>query len=76
MVQWKSNFFGSSWAHYELAKPGSLHLVPHLDRQAVLRRDYQAMRDMYLLEPLSFEQILTALSELEDKINHPESKKG
>ncbi len=48
VVEWKSQFFGSSWANYGLAKPGTFRLVPPAARQAALRRDYQAMRDMYL----------------------------
>jgi hypothetical protein len=35
-----------------------------------LRRDYQAMRDMYLVEPASFDGILATLAELENRINH------
>ena len=28
VVEWKSQFFGSSWANYDQAKPGSFRLVP------------------------------------------------
>lgn len=66
---WKSRFFGSSWASYELAKPGTFRLVPHPERVAALRRDYHAMRDMYLSEPISFDAIVSALSNLEQQIN-------
>lgn len=69
VVSWKSRFFGSSWANYEQAKPGSFRLVPPADRQSALRRDYQAMREMYLTEPVSFEEIVATLSELENRIN-------
>ena len=55
VVEWKSQFFGSSWANYGLAKPGTFRLVPPSERLPVLRRDYQAMRDMYLDEPTSFD---------------------
>jgi hypothetical protein len=68
-VEWKSQFFGSSWANYDQAKPGSFRLVPPAERQAALRRDYQAMRDMYLVEPTDFEDILATLTDLEDRIN-------
>ncbi len=34
-----------------------------------MRRDYQLMRDMYLTEPVSFDDILTTLSDLEHRIN-------
>jgi hypothetical protein len=70
VVEWKSQFFGSSWANYGQAKPGTFRLVPPADRQAALRRDYQAMRDMYLTEPASFDDILATLADLEGRINH------
>ncbi len=70
VVEWKSQFFGSSWANYDKARPGTFRLVPPADRQAALRRDYQAMRDMYLSEPAGFDDILTALAELEKRINN------
>jgi hypothetical protein len=69
VVEWKSQFFGSSWANYAEAKPGTFHFVPPDARQAALRRDYEAMRDMYLTEPVSFDDILATLTELERRIN-------
>jgi hypothetical protein len=68
-VQWKSQFFGSSWANYDQAKPGTFRLVPPTERQPALRRDYQTMRDMYLSEPRSFDDILAILADLEIRIN-------
>ena len=69
VVKWKSQFFGSSWANYENAKPGTFRLVPPTERLPALRRDYQAMRDMYLSEPASFDDILSTLADLEARIN-------
>ena len=69
VVQWKSQFFGSSWARYDLAVPGTFRLLPATDRVASLQRDYQAMKDMYLSEPVSFDSILETLTRLEDRIN-------
>jgi hypothetical protein len=69
VVAWKGQFFGSSWARYDLAKPGSFRLVPTPERVSVLRRDYQAMRDMYLTEPAPFDEVLAVLAELEERIN-------
>ena len=74
VVAWKSRFFGSSWANYDLAIPGTFRLVPPDERQPELRRDYQAMRDMYLTEPVSFDEILSRLAELENRINQCENK--
>jgi hypothetical protein len=69
VVEWKSQFFGSSWANYGQAKPGTFRLVPLAERHPALRRDYQAMRDMYLTEPASFDEILATLADLENRIN-------
>jgi hypothetical protein len=69
VVLWKSQFFGSSWANYDLAKPGTFRLAPQPDRLPALRHDYQLMRDMYLTEPVSFDDILKTLSDLEYRIN-------
>ena len=69
VVRWKSQFFGSSWANYDQATPGTFRLVPTSQRRPALRRDYQAMRDMYLSEPASFEEVLATLAALEERIN-------
>lgn len=69
VVAWKGQFFGSGWAKYELAKPGTFRLVPPAERVAPLRRDYDAMREMYLSEPPGFDDVLAALAALEQRIN-------
>jgi hypothetical protein len=69
VVLWKSQFFGSSWANYDLAKPGTFRLIPRTERLSALERDYQLMRDMYLTKPVSFDEVLTILSNLEHQIN-------
>jgi hypothetical protein len=70
VVAWKGQFFGSSWANYDQARPGTFRLVPPAGRLPALRQDYEAMRDMYLSEPIPFDGILTTLAELENRINH------
>ena len=74
VVRWKSRFFGSAWARYDLAVPPTFRLVPPPEREAGLRRDYQAMRDMYLSEPEPFERILTTLGDVERRINMLEGR--
>ena len=69
VVDWKARFFGSAWARYDLAVPGTFRLVPAEARVDALRRDYKAMRDMYLSEPPSFDEILTQLAQMERQIN-------
>jgi hypothetical protein len=69
VVAWKRQFFGSAWANYDLAKPGTFRLVPPADRIRALKIDYEAMRDMYLSGPMGFDEVLTVLEELEQRIN-------
>ena len=69
VVAWKGQFFGSAWARYDLAKPGMFRLVPPAKRRAALKRDYAAMKDMYLSEPAAFDDVLAVLAELEQRIN-------
>jgi len=76
VAHWKSRFFGSSWARYDEAVSGSFRLVPPSSRLSSLRQDYQAMRDMYLSEPASFDDILTTLAKLESRINGTARQEG
>lgn len=69
VVNWKSRFFGSGWAHYDLAIPGAFRLVPPEARLAPLRSDYDAMRDMYMSPPRSFDDVIATLTDLETRIN-------
>ncbi len=73
VAEHKKTYFRSSWASYETAKPGTLRLVPPESRIGKLKRDYQAMRPMFLEVPPSFEELLKHLAELEKRINRPES---
>ena len=69
VADWKSRFFPSSWARYDLAKPGTFHLVPPESRRSELERDYLAMQPMFLREPPPFASVLKTLIDLESKIN-------
>lgn len=69
VVEWKGRFFGSAWANYDAARAGTFRLVPPAERVPALRRDYLAMRDMYLSEPAGFDDILSVLAALEARIN-------
>jgi hypothetical protein len=69
VVGWKRLFFGSAWASYETARPGSFRLLPSYERLPALRRDFTAMRDMYLAEPPSFDAVLATLADLERRLN-------
>ncbi len=74
VVDWKARFFGSSWARYDLAVQGTFRLLPAEGRVSELRGDYQAMRDMYLSDPPSFDEVLSQLTELELQINQKDAQ--
>ncbi len=69
VVAWKTRFFASTWARYDLARPPSFRLLPAASRVRDLARDYEVMREMYLTEPPSFEQVMGTLRDLEQRIN-------
>ena len=69
VVEHKSAFFRSAWAHYETAKPGSFRLVPPANRQDVLRRDYVQMETMIFGDYPAWEEIIDGLEKTEKRIN-------
>lgn len=69
VADWKNRFFAATWAHYDMAKPGTFRIVPPDFRLPELDRDYRAMRPMFLTEPPSFAIIIEALRGLEYRIN-------
>jgi hypothetical protein len=69
VVDFKERFYYTSWARYDLAKPGSFRLTPPHNQVAALERDYRAMRDMFYKVPPEFADILRSLQLLEDEIN-------
>jgi len=70
----KQTYFRSSWAHYDKATPGSFRLVPSLERQTELERDYRSMADMFMEPPPAFDEIMTQLAAVEQRINTSEHK--
>jgi hypothetical protein len=72
VIRFKKIYFAANWAHYDTAVPGSLRIVPNEPLQAILRKDYQEMQEMFPTKPLSFEQILERLAALEERINSME----
>jgi hypothetical protein len=69
VADWKSRFFPAKWARYDQAKPGTFRLAPPDFRLAELEKDYQAMKDMFLVTPPAFESVIKAVSDLEHEIN-------
>ena len=70
VVDFKSRFYPSKWARYDLANPGSFRLLPaSVERLHDLARDYAAMQVMFFREPPPFDSIVEGLRELEQTIN-------
>lgn len=65
----KSVFFKTAWAHYETARPGTLRLTPSDRIVDELRQDYLGMQPMFFGSPPVFQEILSALPKLEERIN-------
>ena len=69
VVSFKQRFYPSAGARYDLAKSGSMRLMPPIYVEKILRKDYQLMRDMIFGEYPEFEKIVNDISSLEREIN-------
>ena len=69
VVEFKMKFYPRGWAQYELAKPGTLKLIPPEHVLAEMRKDYDAMQIMIYGEVPPFDDILQVLGDLEHEIN-------
>jgi len=69
VVQFKQRFYPSAWARYDLAKPGSIKMMPPKHCEQSLYRDYESMRDMIFGEYPKFDDILKDIEALEQEIN-------
>jgi hypothetical protein len=69
VVRHKEVFYPSAWAHYAVARPGSLRLLPADGRLSALERDYRNMGAMIFGKPPAFDKILQTLATLEEEIN-------
>lgn len=69
VAEFKHRFYPRAWARYDLAKPGTLKLVPTGHVLKSIKDDYRAMRDMIFGEYTDFDDIISNLQQLEDEIN-------
>ena len=72
VAEHKALFFKDSKAHYGLAKPGSLRLMPLDEHLVLLNDDYRQMKEMFFEDPPSFESVLKKLKTAEEEINRIE----
>ena len=69
VVKHKETLYPSAWSRYDVAHPGSFHLVPAKERIDALQRDYKNMAPMIFGEPPRFDWIMETLAALEQEIN-------
>jgi hypothetical protein len=69
VVEFKKRFYPRGWAQYELAKPGTLRLIPPKRIRNAMRKDYNGMQEMIFGRRPDFDEILQGLTDLENKIN-------
>ena len=69
VVAFKDKFYRCPWAHYELARCGSMRLLPPEYNVQNLRNDYEHMQNMIFGEKPDFDVILEGLAKLETEIN-------
>ncbi len=69
VVAFKQRFYRRGWAHYELAKPGTLQLIPPAHVLSVVEQDYSQMRAMIFGRYPGFDKIMSTLRALEAEIN-------
>lgn len=62
-------YFKSAQASYETARFGSLRLIPKSTHRIDLEHDYKMMRNMFIDEPIPFENLINKIQEIENKLN-------
>lgn len=70
VVEFKDRFYHSSWANYDLAKPGTFSLIPAEAALPGLRKDYASMRQMIFADYPSFDVILDSIKLFNEKLNN------
>jgi hypothetical protein len=69
VVQFKDRFYPAGSAHYNLAKPGTMRLMPPENCLVTLQDDYKHMENMIFGEKPSFEDIIDCIQRIEREIN-------
>jgi hypothetical protein len=70
VVDFKMKFYPVGWAHYEMAVPSSLRLIPSEEIRNSVTKDYRAMQDMIFGYKPSISEIFDILADLEEQINN------
>jgi hypothetical protein len=65
----KAMYFPSASARYDLARPGTLRLVPSPVLLEDLEKDYKRMQEMFITVPPTFANVIEEIAALERRIN-------
>ena len=71
VADYKAMFWPQKSARYDLARAGTLRLVPDDPTQRLLRADFISMQEMFFGSPPSFEEVMATLESTEREINSP-----
>ncbi len=69
VVAFKQRFYPRSWAHYDLARPGTFKLEPSGKVLVSVEKDYAQMRNMIFGRYPGFDEMMETLRTLEREIN-------
>ncbi|MDD3148061.1 MAG: nucleotidyl transferase AbiEii/AbiGii toxin family protein [Candidatus Riflebacteria bacterium] len=69
VAEFKSKFYRSPAARYDLARPGTLKILPSPAKLQELKTDYLKMQEMFFVTPPAFETLIADLKKLENEIN-------
>lgn len=69
VADFKVKFYPRKWARYDLARIGTLKLVPSDVHKEALRRDYAKMASMIYGERPDFDELMASIAEIEKRIN-------
>ncbi len=65
-------FFSQSWVDYRALAPGTLRLLPPIEREAAWRQDYAAMQgEMFSVRPPTFDHVLALVGQFQTTFNLP-----
>ena len=70
VADFKAKFYPRKWARYDLARLGTLKLVPSEIHREALKRDYAKMASMIYGEQPDFDDLMAEIARIEAKINN------
>lgn len=74
VAEFKERFYPSRAARYDLARPGTVRILPGEERLVELARDYRNMATMFYGPPPDWQALVDELRRLEQSINASERK--